>query len=97
MKYQISAKATEDLEKIWLYTFEHWSLEQADRYFKLIIEEIEYLAKNPKSGKSIHFVRKEYRMAKVKSHLIFYKTENNLVSVIRILHQRMDIENRLGE
>ncbi|MDP4275070.1 MAG: type II toxin-antitoxin system RelE/ParE family toxin, partial [Bacteroidota bacterium] len=35
-------------------------------------------------------------MSKVKSHLIFFKkTEDNIMEIIRILHQNMDIENRL--
>jgi toxin ParE1/3/4 len=35
-------------------------------------------------------------MSKVKSHLIFYrKAEDNIIEIIRILHQNMDIENRL--
>ncbi|WP_288369658.1 type II toxin-antitoxin system RelE/ParE family toxin [uncultured Algoriphagus sp.] len=51
--YRISQKAIEDLESIWVYTFQNWSKEQADRYYKLIIQEIEYLAKDPFSGKSL--------------------------------------------
>jgi len=45
-KYRISEKAINDLEKIWLYTLNKWSREQADRYHNLIINEIEYLADN---------------------------------------------------
>lgn len=30
MKYKISNKAQNDIENIWLYTFETWSKEQAD-------------------------------------------------------------------
>ena len=33
MKCKISKEAEKDLEKIWLYTFETWSLEQADYYY----------------------------------------------------------------
>lgn len=34
---------------------------------------------------------------KVKLHFIFYKinTQNKIIEIIRILHQQMDIENRL--
>jgi len=46
MRYKISIEAQNDLENIWLYTFENWSTEQADRYYDLILDEIEYLAKN---------------------------------------------------
>lgn len=99
MSYKISVKASEDIENIWLYTFENWSLEQADRYISLILNEIEYLADNPKSGKDVNRIRKNYRCSKVKSHLIFYRLieKQSEIEIIRVLHQRMDIENRLKE
>ena len=98
MKYEISEKANEDIDKIWLYTFENWSLEQADRYYNLIMDEIEYIADNFESGKSLEHLRKGYRSSKVKSHIIFYKkSESNVIEIIRILHMRMDIENRLND
>lgn len=93
--YRISSKAAEDLEKIWLYTYEVWSQEQADRYFNLIISEIEYITANFESGKNMEHIKVGYRASKVKSHIIFYKKIEKTVVVIRILHQRMDIENRL--
>ena len=37
------------------------------------------------------------KASKVKSHLIFYKIVNDTVEIIRILHERMDIENRLND
>jgi toxin ParE1/3/4 len=99
MSYKISVKASGDIENIWLYTFENWSLEQADRYVNQIFDEIEYLANNPNSGKDFNHVRKKYRCSKVKSHIIFYRyiDKQKNIEVIRILHQRMDIENRLIE
>ena len=99
MKYKISIEAKNDIEKIWLYTFENWSIEQADRYFDLIMDEIEYIAENPASGKDFSDVRKGYLRTRIKSHFIFYKENKKLneVEIIRILHQRMDIENRLND
>ncbi len=99
MKYRISYEANLDIENIWLYTFENWSLEQADRYFNLIIDEIEYLAENPKAGKDYSQVRKGYFRSKIKSHFIFYRINEKKeeVEIIRILHQRMDIETHLNE
>ena len=99
MDYKISQEANRDIENIWLYTYENWSLEQADRYFNLIMDEIEYLAKNPEAGKDHDHVRKGYFRSKVKSHFIFYKIDqkNEEIEIIRILHQRMNIESRLNE
>tara|TARA_Y100000588_G_C13837342_1_gene746239 strand:- start:11 stop:310 length:300 start_codon:yes stop_codon:yes gene_type:complete len=95
-KYRISQQAIEDLENIWIYTLKKWSKEQANRYYNLIIEEIEFVADNFMIGKSAEQTRKNYRVTKVKSHLIFYrKTENSIIEIIRILHERMDIPGRL--
>ncbi len=97
-KYRISEKAVADLERIWIYTFENWSVNQADRYYNLIIDEIKFIAENFMSGKSMEHIRRGYRVSKVKSHLIFYrKFDDNQIEVIRILHQMMDLKNRLGD
>jgi toxin ParE1/3/4 len=96
--YKISNQALIDLEQIWLYTFKNWSIEQADRYYNLLINEMEYVSQNQESGKSMNHVKNGYRASKVKSHLIFYKTSSESeIEIIRILHERMDIENRLKE
>ena len=99
MKYKISKEAKRDIENIWLYTVERWSIDQADRYFNLIMDEIEYIAKNPTSGKDYSKVRKGYFRSQIKSHFIFYKInrQNDEIEIIRILHQRMDIETRLDK
>ncbi len=95
-KYRISEQGINDLNDIWIYTLNKWSKKQADRYYDLIIEEIEFIADNFLTGKSAEQTRKNYRVTKVKSHLIFYrKVENDIVEIVRILHQRMDIKNRL--
>lgn len=99
MTYKISREAQIDIESIWLYTYETWSIEQADRYFNLIIDEIEFLASNPNSGKDFNYIRKGYYRSKVKSHFIFYKINlnENEIEIIRILHQQMDVESRLND
>lgn len=99
MDYKLSVKAKNDLEEIWIYTFKNWSIEQADRYIHQLIDEINYVSKNPNIGKDFGSIRKGYRRVKVVSHLIFYKvsTNTNTIDIIRILHQQMDIENRLNE
>lgn len=97
MNYKISKQAESDLENIWLYTFEEWSLEQADYYFDSIMNEIEYISEHPKSGKDYSNVRKGYFRSKIKSHFIFYRInlKEEKVEVIRILHQQMNIDSHL--
>lgn len=94
--YIISEKALEDINKIWIYTAENWSVEQANRYYNLILDEIEFIAQNFGMASDFGSVRKSYRFSKVKSHLIFFKKNKlNEIEVIRVLHERMNIENRL--
>lgn len=96
-KYRISKQAINDLNDIWIYTFNKWSKEQADRYYNLILEEIEFVSDNFMTGKSAEQTRKNYRVSKIKSHLIFYrKQEENSIEIVRILHQRMDIKKQLS-
>jgi len=97
-EYVISEKALEDINNIWIYTAENWSVEQANRYYNLIIDEIEYIVDNFDMALDFGKIRKSYKYSKVKSHLIFFKKDKtNEIEVVRVLHERMDIENRLAE
>lgn len=99
MKYELSNAAQRDLENIWLYTYENWSAEQADRYYNLLIDEIEFIAVKPHAGKDQGHIRDGYFRTRVKSHYIFYRINprKKLVEIVRILHQRMDIAARLSD
>ncbi len=99
MKFEISEKAFEDIEMIWLYTIETWSVEQADRYYNLLFDEIDYITEHPLSGRNADHIRKNYRCTQVKSHLIFYRYKKLVkkVEIIRILHQSMYVEERMNE
>ncbi|MDZ7607972.1 MAG: type II toxin-antitoxin system RelE/ParE family toxin [Cyclobacteriaceae bacterium] len=98
MEYRISLKAQEDLISIWEFTFENWSVEQADRYYELIIDKIKQLCQKPDIGKKYDVVREGYWGVHVKSHIIFYRIrEQETIEIIRVLHNRMDVENRLSE
>lgn len=96
--YNISQKAQLDIIEIWEYTFKKWSLSQADKYYNLILDEIELLAQNPLQGIDYGKVRRRYLGRKIQSHIIFYRVaKKNEVEIIRILHSRMDLLERLNE
>lgn len=96
--YIISEEALNDINDIWMYTAEKWSVEQADRYYNLIFDEIEYIVEHFHMARDFSRVKKDYRYSKVKSHLIFFKkTSGGLIEIIRILHERMDLENQLTD
>ena len=96
MKYRISEKAIEDINSIWLYTLENWSFEQAYKYYRFIYQVINSIPNNFEKGKDIANIKFGHRQIKVKSHYIIYKkAEDGIVEIIRVLHEKMDVLNRL--
>lgn len=94
----LTNKAVEDLTKIWDYTYEVWSENQADRYYELIIAAFEEIAESPALGKGYEMVSKEILGFKVGKHIVFYRAlALEEVEIIRVLHTRMDLKNRLQE
>ncbi|WP_119273623.1 type II toxin-antitoxin system RelE/ParE family toxin [Taklimakanibacter deserti] len=92
--YKLSPLAEADLENIWLYTFQRWSLEQADSYHAAIVSAFEGLAAGTKRGRTVS-IREGYFKYSVGSHLVFYKLSDTGIDVVRVLHQRMDIDSHL--
>ncbi|MCF6250426.1 MAG: type II toxin-antitoxin system RelE/ParE family toxin [Methylococcaceae bacterium] len=49
--YSLRALAQDDLEEIWLYTYQEWGVDQADKYLELLFSRFTWLAENPLIGK----------------------------------------------
>ncbi len=94
--YCIRSLAQDDLESIWLYTCEVWSVTQADSYLDAIIQRFDWLVQNPTLGKSRDDVKSGYFCFPEGMHLIFYIVKNKKIEIIGIPHQRMDIIEYLG-
>jgi toxin ParE1/3/4 len=95
-EYRISPRAERDLQEIWLYSEIRWSAEQADRYVGALIDMIETLAAAPEKGRAIDDIRPGYRKQAAGSHFIFYQQARPGIEIVRILHQRMDVQVHLS-
>lgn len=95
-RIRVSKKAIADLDDIWVYTADAWSVDQASKYYLQIINAIRNLTNLPD-----YLVRK-YDSVKeglygyhVGHHIIFYKKkDDSTIWVDRILHERMDPSKR---
>jgi|SRR5690554_206800 len=97
-EYKLTHKAVEDLSKIWDYTFEVWSEQQADKYYDGLISNCLEIAENPDLGKNYDGISSQLLGLKTNRHIIFYRTLNeNYVEITRILHERMDLKKRIAE
>ena len=91
-------EAIDDLNKIWEYTFEKWSETQADKYYATIRLTCSEIGDNPNIGKEYYGINPKLLGFKSGKHIIFYQSiSQDKIEVIRILHERMDLKNRLTE
>lgn len=89
-RFVVSPAAELDLDDIWDYSVENWGARQAERYIRLIQDTIIGLVQGTQPSRSASHVRAGYRSLLVGAHVVFFKEHDELVDVIRILHQRMD-------
>ena len=97
-KVILRQKAIDDLNDIWDYTFEKWSAKQADKYYITIKLTCNAIGQNPHVGKEYDGINKNLLGLKSGKHIIFYQLfSEDKIEVIRILHERMDLNKRITE
>jgi toxin ParE1/3/4 len=95
-KFKFTNNAVEDLTDIWSYTLDTWSENQADKYYKLLISACESIAKKPQLGKIYPTIYPDLLGKLTSKHIIFYRIlEDESIEITRILHERMDLKNKL--
>ena len=87
--YALSPLVEIDLEEIGLYTFQNWSLAQADSYHRDLVATRNGLASGTERGREVD-VRSDYLKCLVGSHMIYFSDSAGQIEVIRVLHQRQD-------
>ncbi|MGM0621533.1 MAG: type II toxin-antitoxin system RelE/ParE family toxin [Bacteroidota bacterium] len=89
-------KAIDDLSDIWEYTVRKWSENQADKYYQTIIKACQEIGRTPDVGRKYNAIRQNLFGFKTGKHIIFYQLiSERKIEVIRILHEQMDLKNRL--
>ncbi|MBW2962805.1 type II toxin-antitoxin system RelE/ParE family toxin [Mesonia aestuariivivens] len=97
-KVILRQEAINDLNSIWYYTFEKWSEKQADKYYATVKMACNGIGDNPDIGKEYYGINKNLLGLKFGKHIIFYQQmSNDRIEIIRILHERMDLKNRISE
>lgn len=94
-KLIFSPKATSDIDRIYDYTADNWGVDQAEDYTFAIRDCCQSLAKDTKRGRLLDSVKAGYLALSCQSHFIIYKSDARVVTVIRILHRRMNLAAHL--
>tara|TARA_B100000497_G_C7571757_1_gene344511 strand:+ start:247 stop:543 length:297 start_codon:yes stop_codon:yes gene_type:complete len=95
LKLKLLPEAVKDLEQIFEYTFETWGIAQAYKYQDELFAGFTNIKKNPEIGSAYIHTKRGYRKHKINRHLIFYRFDSDICYVIRILHERMDLQTKL--
>jgi toxin ParE1/3/4 len=95
MSLIVSPAAQADIDEIWDYSADSWSIGQADAYLADLRRMMARIASNPAIGVVCPKVRPGYRKQSCGSHVIFYRQVGDDVDIVRILHQRMDFRRHL--
>lgn len=96
LKVIFRQEAIDDLNHIWDYTFNNWSENQADKYYSSIKFACNQIGQNPDLGRKYYEISENLLGLKTGKHIIFYHLiSNDEIEIIRIIHERMDLKNRL--
>ena len=96
--YKLTRKAVQDLNNIWVYTFNNWSEEQADKYYFMLLNSCKEIGHNPELGKNYDSIMPDLFGLKVNRHIIFYRQSGDApIEITRILHGMMDLKNNLSK
>ena len=97
-KYFLTKKAVEDLSTIWEYTYEVWSESQADKYYELVTNSFQEIVQNPELGRNYEEIDNTILGLRVGKHIVFHRTgQSKDIEILRILHQRMDLKNKIDK
>jgi toxin ParE1/3/4 len=87
-----SRDANADLLSIWQFGAEEWSPETADRHLREIEYICDRLCTEPKLGRKRDDLIAGMRSMLVHPHVVFYEISPTAISIVRVLHQRFDVE-----
>ena len=99
VEYRIvwSGDAEEDLISMWRWGAQEWSGDIADRHLFDIERACERLTDDPMLGRARDELIADIRSLSVRPHIVFYRTAERQVEIVRVLHQRMDVERVFSE
>lgn len=89
-EYRLTPAAERDLAAIWIYTFQRWGVEQANRYIDILTEAFAGLSKSPQAAPACDQIRPGYRRRSVERHVIYFRITAYGIAIVRVLHERRD-------
>jgi toxin ParE1/3/4 len=94
-EYRFTPEAEDDLQEIIDYTIEYWGKAQAHKYVDGLEKLAAQLAESPGLGTARDQLINGLLSFPFESHVLYYLPQDHGMTIIRILHKRMDVERHL--
>ena len=94
--YEFTDQAELDLDDIIEYTLNNWGHSQATKYIEGIDELLQNLAGSPELGITRDNLFDGLLSFPYVSHILYYLKQTHGITVIRILHKRMDAKKHIS-
>lgn len=88
LKIELSKEAADDIDAIWDYTAEIWSVAQAEAYTNSIRKTIQTIALMPQIGREYREIAPPIRIHPSGRHYVIYRVKGGILNIVRVLHQR---------
>lgn len=88
--YRLTPNALADLDNIWRFSSEKWSIERADRYIDELEQVFELIGEIPTMAREYQEFTPPVRIHVFNTHLIVYMVDAGQVSILRLLGGRQD-------
>ena len=93
--YVFSKEAENDLVEIYRYGFINYGENKADLYIEALKEKCQFIATMPNLCPDRDEFNPPVKIYHHRKHLIIYVIENDDILIIRLLHDRMDIQQHM--
>lgn len=93
--FRLTKAAENDLKDIARYTQERWGRRQRNKYLRELDKAFHQIADHPGLGIRRDAILEGHYSFLKNRHLIFYRIRKERMEIVRVLHQRMDIEDHL--
>lgn len=89
-RYKLLPQAEADYFAIYVYTHENFGEAQAEKYIGGLLDTFTLITEYNGIGRDIGHVRAGYFRYEYESHTIYYRQDQDGISIVRILGERQD-------
>ena|SRR5215208_463090 len=96
-RLEFTPEADDDLRSLLADSFETWGETQQDAYAERLSTAMSQLLAHPHLGRARDDLQPGLRSLRAESHMIYYLADERTVTIVRLLHARMDPSTHLHD